>query len=1306
VARLIRVGEFVGRGERKAAEYLERKLPASWTVICNKEIVTPDGSTREVDFILVGDHAVFACEEKSWDGPIHGNADAWVLRSGESYPSPIRKSEFVARRVAGFLRNQVPLLAERVRPPFVLSRVLLTGDDVRLAVHDPRTQDHALRLDGCEAELLRTDRLQGSVASIAPFQGGIVDKLTTLQDRPKIPRRVADYEVLEVVSVTPLVRTLRARHRDGTERSLRMLARPSSENSELVKRREEALLREYHALRRLADTRLVPGIDPYFSWDQDNYWVVPVHPVSGRSLRADRTDAVPTEERAWRVLPAAFQALATIHQAGVVHRSISPDRVFLSSSDAVCVTDFAIARIADDISVAGSVSEIDPEDAYRAPECRVDPGLAEPASDVFSLAASLAYWLTGEECESLQTEEEAAGVAADVGKLLGAGFGEVFRRCLSIDDRTRLDAATAAAECSRVVEAARQDSRVPVVRVGAFEPGTLVAGQYRVVRSLGRGATATTYLVEDTVVEGLFVLKVLHNPETARDLARAEFRSLMRLAHRHLPRVYDVRPPDAEFHIKTEYVPGTPLSKLPPPLRVDPEFRRVALGTLAALQYLQEHDVLHRDISPNNILVPEDPSSPLKLIDFGLATADAGCTGAVGTRRYRAPEVERNCQWTHASDVYALAVTLFEWLTGRLPYADTDGLLEKERMREPNAEERPRYGDALLAALMRGAAPNPDDRFSTAADLASAMTAAMRPHEPTADGDERVNPTVDALRQQFRDSRIGNTDNRGLDTPFAAETYVETRLDRELLPQILIGAYRLVVLSGNPGDGKTAFLQRLRRALETQGAGCLSEDATGWVFGHDGRRYAALYDASESDGDRTADDLLRLVLQPLEGEAPSEDRYTALVAVNDGRLLGFFESQSRWYPWVWEQVRAQIYDRADYDPRVIVLDLKSRSLVQHDPTAPSLFAGISEELLKDDRWAVCAGCRARTTCPVLFNARSLGDPELGPHVRRQLHELLLASHLRRERRATIRDLRSALGFLITHDIGCRDVHAANAAGADFDPRVLYFNAAFDGSGGSDLLLGQWRELEPAETVAPSLERFLFFHRQPDRVDSVERLFVTPAQRPALTTRVEDDLRWLREAKRRYFFEGRISPDPTDGYDLPDPGALLPYRYVAQFRAALTDSSEDVGLLEMLLRGLSRADGVPAHACSSGLHVRMTQGDRDDLIIVKRFPPEEFRLTRGAAPSRFVETAADKLSIVHREGTPRLEVGIDMFEYLMRAAEGFLAGPEEQRALAEDIVNFKNQLLARPTLDVVLIEPNRRAHAATVRDGRIVIESLS
>lgn len=1311
MARIVRAGEFVGPGERTTAEYFERHLPDSWVVICNKELVRP-ASVREVDFIVVADHTIFAIEEKYWWGAIHGNENGWVLSSGESYNSPLRQVDQVTKRLAGFLKDNIPDLKQALAHPFVFPRVVLSHREVQLFVDDPRVHTQVLALEGSEEDLGRFDRQQEGVVSIAAHKQAIIERLTALPSRPEIPKRVGDYEVLEVLPTSGNVRCLRARHEDGSERLLKLIERPVTEDQSRLEEARRALLREYDALKQLALTGRVPIVDPYFSWDQEQFWVFPVHPVSGRTLRADLTDALPDEKRILPVAIDAFNALQEVHSSGVVHRSLTPDRIHLKEDGSVTFSDFLVARIEGQRTIAESASALDVENAYRAPECAGDIGPADNASDTYSLAASLLYWISGFEPEGPgQAFRKIDLVRPGLDAQLSKPLDELFSQCLAEDITVRPAPDEALARLAAVAPGT-STVKTSAISLGA-EPssGDVIDGQYRVVRRLGEGATAVTYLAEDLYAERLFVLKIIRNPELVARLARAEFKFLADLHHPSLPRVFDIRPPAAAFHLKLEYVQGSPLRDVAHQFRGDTRAcLRIGLELLAALEYLGKYGRIHRDISPSNILVPDEETLPVKLIDFGLATWEGGRSTAVGTPLYRAPEIDRGNPWTTACDLYSLGVVLVETLIGRLPYEVEDGVARKERLAEFSAE-RSEIGPRLVAALLKSVAPDPGDRFESAADFADALRNATVEEAEEADGARTINPTVDALRATYRNSRLGNSENRGLDTDFARQTYIPTRLDTELLPRIIAGGFRFVVLSGNPGDGKTAFLQRLRDELLERGASVEQEDAAGWCLQLGERRYAALYDASESHEGEGADALLHSILAPLSGQDPDTSLYTAAIAANDGRLLDFFERCGALrYPWLWEQVRNQLFGDGESDDSVLVVDLKRRSLVGDDINERSLASGILNEFVSRARWEACETCLARLECPIRLNALSFSDTTVGPRVWKQLHRLLLAVHLRRERRPTLRDLRSALAFLVTHDLGCEDVHAEREGGLAplREPTRFYFAAAFDGSGSPDLLLDEWRQLDPATVPAPRLDRFLYFHRGAGEAPLVRELMLSPTERPPLPTATPHlgAPDWIAFIKRRYAFEGAPETRHEGWGDLTLPEKLLPYRHLGEFLSAIHGAIHDPLIVGQVLMGISRADGIPEGACRDGLALRATPDKSEgDLVVVKRYPAAEFRFDPPAAQRSFADGVSDQLILSHVSGSPILHIGLDLFEFLGRAREGFLAGAEEQKALLEDLSNFKNQLLSRPTQEVIVVEAGLRMHSVKVEEGRIIREGV-
>ena len=1304
MARLVRRGDFVGPGEELTARHLEQQLPDDWVVICNKELPR-EQSSREVDFLLIGPNAMFVVEEKHWAGQVRGNEDGWILASGESDTSPLRKLEDIAKRLAQKLKRELPDLAREMplqRSAFGLF-VIMSHPTVRWEFTDPRAHGEVLRLAGCEEDLLRFDELRAAEGSIAPFRAGILHVLEQLPDRPEIPARVGSFSVLERIAQVGPVTSLRARHDDGSERILKLVQRPTTADSQVRDEIERALIREYEALRRLASTGRVPGVDPYFTWDQDQYWVLPLHLVSGRSLRADVVERSVLETARTRDLVAStFESLASLHAAGVVHRALTPDRIFIRADGTVSLTDLLVARLSGSETVARQVDELDPNNTWRAPECQADPALATAASDVWSLAACLVFWLSGDEEQAWDADRaaELPELLTDVQEDIREAIASHLGRALTDDPDRRPSAAEVASALSGLII---RGSEAPAVEAGELAPGDSVDGnRYRIERKLGEGATAVTYLATDTFMDAHVALKVIKDPALARRLVTSEWK-LSSLTHPSLPRIFDVFPADHAFQVKLEYIRGSTLRDVRGEFRHRPEECRQLGSQIAdALCYLGDRGLIHRDVSPTNILIPDEIEGAACLIDFGLATGTEGSDTAVGTPRYRAIEIDRGGAWSPACDVYSLAAILFEILTGRLPFELDEGIPRKDRLVVPTDEERQSAGGRLLDVLLKAVAPDPNQRFADAAEFTSALDRAAESADETVTGEARINPTVAALRAVYRNSRAGNTDNRGLDTDFARGTYVETHLDEHLAPAIMAGRYGLVLLSGNPGDGKTAFLQRFLVRLREAGGEVEAEDAAGWTARHDGRRLAALYDASESHGELSADQLVERALAPLAGSDPTDEAYTALLAVNDGRLLDFFERRgSADYPWLWGEIRGQLFQARKPD-RIIVVDLKARALSAGEN---SLFGRVLRELVAPDRWAVCEGCVARRECPMRFNALSFADPQLGQTAPKRLVDLSRGVHMRREQRPTFRDLRSALAFAITHDVSCEEVHAERSEGLTPNavPERLYFNALFNRSGSPDLLLDAWAELDPGLVPSPQLDRYLYFHRHAAQSARLSVLFEPATVRPPMPPlpALEATREWLASTKRRYFLEGTADPPER----LQRPIEVIPYRHLREFHDAATSEERSTEILLGLLNGLSRADGVPEDAVGGGLALRLNVATDAEVVVIKRFPAEDFVIRRAQLAPDFVESLPDHLAIEHRNGAPRLLITLDLFELLMRAHDGYLPGAEEQRAFYEDLATFKDELLSQPSEEVLLVEAGRQLHRVMVDRGRLRREEI-
>ena len=172
MARIVRRGEFVGPGEELTAAYLEGNLPDDWLVICNKELPR-EASSRELDLLIVGAHVLFAIDEKHWPGTIRGNEDGWILPSGESEFSPLRKLEDVGKRLRQKLEREVDELKQGQLGSERISgcSVLLSHPDSDPQINDPSCP----ALKSCDFAAARTifcasmlDRR--AMCLIAPFR--------------------------------------------------------------------------------------------------------------------------------------------------------------------------------------------------------------------------------------------------------------------------------------------------------------------------------------------------------------------------------------------------------------------------------------------------------------------------------------------------------------------------------------------------------------------------------------------------------------------------------------------------------------------------------------------------------------------------------------------------------------------------------------------------------------------------------------------------------------------------------------------------------------------------------------------------------------------------------------------------------------------------------------------------------------------------------------------------------------------------------------------------------------------------------
>src|SRR5215469_3908628 len=199
-------------------------------------------------------------------------------------------------------------------------------------------------------------------------------------------------------------------------------------------------------------------------------------------------------------------------------------------------------------------------------------------------------------------------------------------------------------------------------------------GNYRLVRLIGRGSFAEVYLGEHLHLNTQAAIKVLHAHLTSEDSERlrTEARTIARLMHPHIVRVFDFGVEDGIPFLVMQYAPDGTLRQR------HPKGSQVPLDTVVsyvkqvaeALHYLHHQKLIHRDVKPENMLL--GPQNEVLLTEFGIAiivqsTRSQQTQEAAGSVTYMAPEQLRG-KPRPASDQYALAVVVYEWLTGNPPF--------------------------------------------------------------------------------------------------------------------------------------------------------------------------------------------------------------------------------------------------------------------------------------------------------------------------------------------------------------------------------------------------------------------------------------------------------------------------------------------------------------------------------------------------------------------------------------------------------------------------------------------------------------
>lgn len=289
-------------------------------------------------------------------------------------------------------------------------------------------------------------------------------------------------------------------------------------------------------------------------------------------------------------------------------------------------------------------------------------------------------------------------------------------------------------------------------------------GKYKILAEIGRGGMACVYKAHQSSLNRFVAIKVLHyhllEGEQFLERFQREARAAASLRHSNIVQVFDFDVQDDIYYMVMEYIDGMTLKDFLSRYSQSGHFLTLDLAmgifnqVASALDYAQSYGMLHRDIKPTNILI--DHSGNAYLSDFGIARMvnekQITITGAlIGTPEYMSPEQALGQTLTPASDIYSLAVTLFEILTCNVPFsAPTPMSVMQKHINQPPpplSHYRPDLPESIEPVLLKAMAKNPQDRYQQVADFHRAVQTACQ--KPADDAHTIIEPQKTPIQATF-----------------------------------------------------------------------------------------------------------------------------------------------------------------------------------------------------------------------------------------------------------------------------------------------------------------------------------------------------------------------------------------------------------------------------------------------------------------------------------------------------------------------------------------------------------------------------
>ena len=1347
----------VNSGEERLFKFLEVNLPNNYFLIPNGEYpgMNSKGGVEywEYDCIVIAPHAIYNIENKDWKGKIEGDDSVWYVNDHEQ-KNPLKTARYKTKMLVDYLKKHKPVFGKA----WISTILTLSSYGQTKAGLDPESGCYydTFTLDDELIDFLTDcDKVGKTSNAISDIQYEILDFLLgTTEDKAKKKTQVLDLVIDKIL--------------DTTDDYIEYLCHPKLFKDKYYRVRDYVLDKagltpeeqEAHSKRvqnGQTSQELLPS-SPYIikticqeSEDGNHYYEKSEY-MEDHTLQAEMRRSTFTEFDKIKILLDVAQGLSLAHEKGVFHRDLTPENIYLiegGKTAAIANFNLSYNLLHRDLNTTVGAEAFIPS-PYLPFE--VTEGDVAAATDTYSFGVIAYELMTGEKIPFKDCFEFASkgGILTEdmmpslVNENIPDWVDELCQRTIVEDMSIRWGNIDEIRQfiIQKTFSSAQPVSVAPTTELKSLKAGDRIDNNLTLYEFIGEGGFSRVFKATHSLQPGKeFAVKIFSedlSPKAVID----EYNALKALHHQNIVRFeYNGTTDGGLFYTLMEYVDGENIRKYATgDLRLPlPKIYRLAKEVLSAMVYMQSlpKPVYHRDIKPENIML--DKSDRFVLIDFNIA-ADEDNTGKdkMGTYPYLAPDLIHgsNVAWDSSADTFALGITLYEMLTHIYPWSGSKRIPVLDKAPTDILTQNSLISNEFASFVMKAIGTRREDRFVNAKEMYDALLAIGEENiSRSEDAPEIVDvdfSIVEYLNSLYSQSERGNAGTRaGLkENVLDSETYVKTKLDTKLLGAIASGKFKLLIITGNAGDGKTAFIKRIEQAAEN--VEYFGETRNGARFKLGNTLYQSNYDGSQDESNLKNETVLTKFFEPFEYKHAFEDVSEGrIIAINEGRLMDFLLNNTEKHGYL-----AQVIDEYFYKggttklpEGVMVINLNLRSVTARDEEGDSLLRKQVRLLTQKKLWVKCSGCPIADRCFIKYNVDSLSDSAAGAEVVNRLEWLVRTLIYKREVHITMRDLRSMISWLITRDFNCSDIphllqrydelrDAWLADTTDRDAKFLYnsyrqfmwdlfyFNVtapAYDADLRSeDRIIKLLRQTDIAQVAIPDRDLELYYgERTPvsyiefaERKKSVLELFNDANEILPSYEQLPGELMLLKRRHqsmvRHQYFEGKA-----------DFFKRLPYQSLLTFHKEL-NGNNDSDVISELAYTISCSEGCwDKNLSKNYLILSSTRVKDPNSKSYRRFSISDFELIADTNEHlvEFIEHENDCLVFRHKEKTDiRLNVSLDLREMLYYIQHGFNPSINDLKGKFIELQVFKNLLEAETYTEIIVTNDDQNYYKISLDKG--------